>query len=446
MLFGNAYKRFFLWFLLIPNIAAAEISYLEILRNPDDINLNRQYALERIQAQDIKPALSAIERVIQAAPLDLGARLIRAQILISLGDHSMAQSELELLARFKLPPEEKDLVTKLLKDSKDAKKNIFLSGQLSHSFSFSDNIGGHTDSGLIADANGNTVGNFFTDSEGNISKTKDLIDTTQLKLNFIYDLGTQENDALYADFTSSNANGHRTNISDATSNQIILGALLNTPTFKNNLYIDHQIIKKKDLTVGNDIVAQDNQKNFSLGVRSNFQIEDINFQADLLRTSSDFYNRDALSDISDATTTSISINAMKPLSYTSVVYGNFNFARRRADQPNLAFASESQNRNTKGIGGGIIHMPLAGHRIILNTSFQNHSYQIHNQVSDQYIREDNELLVSAGYSLDGSTFSEEISSLKVDFLLSHSKVMSNMPTYDVTTNTFTIAISYPFSI
>jgi len=149
MLIRITYKHFFIWCLLIPNIVAAEISYLEILRNPDDINLNRQYALERIQAQDIKPALSAIERVIQAAPLDLGARLIRAQILISLGDYALAQSELELLARLKLPPEQTDLVTQLLQESHNAKKRLFISGQLNHSLSFNDNVGGHTDSELI---------------------------------------------------------------------------------------------------------------------------------------------------------------------------------------------------------------------------------------------------------------------------------------------------------
>ena len=77
------------------NTASAEITFEQILADPDNIELNRTYALERIQARDIKPALSAIERVIHANPLDLGARLIRAQILIYLGDFALARGELE---------------------------------------------------------------------------------------------------------------------------------------------------------------------------------------------------------------------------------------------------------------------------------------------------------------------------------------------------------------
>jgi len=446
MLLKSAYKRFFIWFLLIPNISAAEISYLEILRNPDDINLNRQYALERIQAQDIKPALSAIERVIQAAPLDLGARLIRAQILISLGDYALAQSELELLARLKLPPEQTDLVTQLLQESRNAKKRLFISGQLNHSLSFNDNVGGHTDSGLIADANGNTAGNFFIDAEGHRSKTNDFFNTTQLKLNFLYDLNNQDKDSLYADFTTGISKGNKTHISNNTSNKVIFGAYLNTPGLKNNLYIGYEKNTKEDLIVNNNIVTQDNNEIISLGLKSGFQIKDVNIQSDLSRSSSNFYNRGALSDISDASTTSLSVNALKPISYTSAIFANFNYAARRANHPNLALASESQDRDTKGIGAGLIHAFAEGHRMTLNASLQNHRYKIRNQLSDQYLREDNELLASVGYSIDGSILPKNFSSIKVDFLLSHSRVMSNMPTYDVTTNTFTIVGTYPFSM
>ena len=443
-------KQFFfgftLWVWLVPTAAMAEISYIEILKDPDNVELNRQYALERIQAQDIKPALSAIERVIQAEPLDLGARLIRAQILISLGDYALAQSELELLARLKLPAEQSDLVTKLLQESRNAKKRLFISGQLSHSFSYNDNVGGHTDSGLIADVNGNTAGNFFTDAEGHSSQTSDLFNTTQLKLNFLYDLNNQDKDSVYLDLTTSKTNGSSTNISDGIYNKVTIGSYLNTQGINNNLYLSYAKNNKKNLVVNNQTVIQDKQETVSLGLKSTFQIQEVNIQTDLLRETTNFSNRGALSDASDATTSSFSVNGLKPISYTTAIYANVNYAERRASDPTIALASESQNRDTRGIGFGLIHTPATGQRVTLNTSLQNHKYKIRNQLSDQYLRKDNELLASIAYSLDGSLFPKNLSSLKVDFLLSHSRVMSNMPTYDVTTNSFTILGSYPFSL
>ncbi len=71
--------------LILPTSAIAEISYQDILKNPDDSALNQQYALERLQVGEPKTALAAIERVLVKEPANLPARLLRARILFAMG-------------------------------------------------------------------------------------------------------------------------------------------------------------------------------------------------------------------------------------------------------------------------------------------------------------------------------------------------------------------------
>ena len=434
------------WIGFVPSSATAEISYLEILKDPDNVELNRQYALERIQVQDIKPALSAIERVIQAAPLDFGARLIRAQILISLGDFSIAQSELELLSQLKLPDEQSLLARNLLKLAKNSQKRFFIDGQLSFAATFNDNVGAHTDSGLIADVNGNTTGNIFVDAEGHTRKTHDILSTGQIILNTLYDLNTQDQDTFYLSFRSSINNGTKTDISDSSSQGITMGINYNIPPLRNNLYFNHQRTKKSTLKVDGLSVIQDNNYTSTLGIKSNYQYRDFNFQFGASTSSENFYGRGELSNASDSKTHSISFTSLSPLSYSTALIADINYAERRATHENLSLAPEGQNRNSSGISFGLIHSPKTGHKVSFNSSLLLHDYKVQNQLMDQFTRRDKETSFSLGYSMNSSALSDQLPSINVDFLFSRSRINSNMATYDITTNTFAIVSTYPFSL
>jgi len=84
---------------------AGEITFEQVLSRPDDPDLNYRYALARIEAGDLLPALSALERVIAAAPARHEARLVRALVLFRLESLAEASRELDGLERLPLSPE-----------------------------------------------------------------------------------------------------------------------------------------------------------------------------------------------------------------------------------------------------------------------------------------------------------------------------------------------------
>ena len=65
--------------------AHAEVSWMNIISDPDNQALNEQFVTERLARGDLPAALSAVERLINLRPADVGLRLIRAEILVNLG-------------------------------------------------------------------------------------------------------------------------------------------------------------------------------------------------------------------------------------------------------------------------------------------------------------------------------------------------------------------------
>lgn len=90
-------------FLNILTPAQAEISYADILADPDNPALNQQFANERLAGGDAKAALAAVERVLVAEPTNFAARLFRAEVLVALGADLQAEGELRALAALPLP-------------------------------------------------------------------------------------------------------------------------------------------------------------------------------------------------------------------------------------------------------------------------------------------------------------------------------------------------------
>ncbi|MEC7238315.1 MAG: hypothetical protein VXW17_09830, partial [Pseudomonadota bacterium] len=91
----------------------AEVSWIDILADPDNQTLNQQFISERLAKGDLPAALSAVERLINKRPADVGLRLIRAEILVNLGNDTLATGELEALAQLPLAADQKARVSEL---------------------------------------------------------------------------------------------------------------------------------------------------------------------------------------------------------------------------------------------------------------------------------------------------------------------------------------------
>ena len=129
--------------------ARADVSWLDLLSDPDNASLNRQFVAERLAEGDMPAALSAIERLLILRPTDIPFRILRAEILVNLGNDTLARGELEALARLPLLPSQKDRVERL-QDAIDSRgKRWRTTASLSLGVRGSDNANNYPSSGLL---------------------------------------------------------------------------------------------------------------------------------------------------------------------------------------------------------------------------------------------------------------------------------------------------------
>ncbi len=120
-------------FLVIPEAALGaeyngpKISFEQIYANPDNHDLNLNYARQQIAAGDLLSATAALERMLFASPNWDSARLLYALVLFRLDDRQAALRELNLLENRPLTPKQRAMVQ-----------------------SYRDNIVGNTDSNTTA--------------------------------------------------------------------------------------------------------------------------------------------------------------------------------------------------------------------------------------------------------------------------------------------------------
>lgn len=140
--------------------AIAKITEAEALADP---SLDRTFAQEQFAEGNFEQALSAIERVIIASPLDLSARFFRINLMVVLNRGQEVRGELETILGLALPESDlqraRDLLTTI------EKKNARFNGRVSFKFGveFDDNINGWSEQeqdniGLITDRADDSLG------------------------------------------------------------------------------------------------------------------------------------------------------------------------------------------------------------------------------------------------------------------------------------------------
>ena len=179
--------------------AQAEISYADILADPDNPALNQQFANERLAGGDAKAALAAVERVLVAEPTNFGARLFRAEVLVALGADLQAEGELRALAALPLPADIKRRVKKLRERLSDRQRRFSARLNLALGFMENDNAANWPAdntillNGAVVDSDGeNRYSLPRLDGSDPITKAvKDDVITQNLALSAHYDPGLQ---------------------------------------------------------------------------------------------------------------------------------------------------------------------------------------------------------------------------------------------------------------
>lgn len=87
------------WRLLV----GRDVSYEEVLRRPDDLELNFAYAKTQVRQGDILGALATLERMLLVNPSQPRVRLLYAVVLYRLSAPTEAERELESVMRYDMP-------------------------------------------------------------------------------------------------------------------------------------------------------------------------------------------------------------------------------------------------------------------------------------------------------------------------------------------------------
>ncbi len=213
--------------LIVPSISVSEISYQEILKDPDNIQLNRQYATERLQRGKPKAALGAIERVLVKQPTNLPARLMRARILMAMGSDPQARGELHALNVLPLPDNIAREVAAML--STLTRRRARWNFLMSFSFGYLDgeNVNSFPESGQAELPQGTSN---FISSNGTSEFDLPVDDkalTSGIGLYSEYDLLNQNADKLFTSLNASKVSDSDTQFMEYTSYDLTIGAKLN---------------------------------------------------------------------------------------------------------------------------------------------------------------------------------------------------------------------------
>ena len=127
----------------------AEVSWLDLLADPDNSALNQQFVAEQLAEGDLPAALSAVERLILIRPTDVQLRILRAEILVNLANDSLALGELEALAKLPLLADKKAKIEQLRDIIDGRTKNWHAAASISLGMRGSDKANSYPSSGLM---------------------------------------------------------------------------------------------------------------------------------------------------------------------------------------------------------------------------------------------------------------------------------------------------------
>lgn len=127
-----------------------DVTYEQVLRNPDDVDLNRRYAQQQIRKGDLRGASSTLERLSMLRAGDASVRLLHGVVLYRLDDAIAAERELDaVLAMKDLPDRIKAEAEDYLKRAKARQKNAHFDARVTFGAGYEDNVNAAPDGDVV---------------------------------------------------------------------------------------------------------------------------------------------------------------------------------------------------------------------------------------------------------------------------------------------------------
>ena len=164
-----------------------KVTYADVLANPDDIELNLDYAQNQIANGDVLGASATFERILLINPNHARARLLYAIVLFRLDNLQEAERELEAVSKLKMPESLRIEIDRYLDQIRLRRKTTRYALTVSAGSQYDWNRNAAPSSNRLL------VSDFVATIDGSDIRTHDIAYTGLVRLEFDHDLEYQAN-------------------------------------------------------------------------------------------------------------------------------------------------------------------------------------------------------------------------------------------------------------
>jgi hypothetical protein len=441
-------KKIILPFIVIfcLSVEAFAVEYYELLNDPDNIELNEQFAKERIAIGDFSAALSAIERVLIQTPTNTPLRLLRAELLISLGNDSLAENELSALVRLPLTKNQKIQAIQLLdtvKNRTSLSKNTLAIG---FGVLGSDNSNSYPSSGMLEFVmSGVPSTNTYNSFGGHAKKVSNSAAFTNLSLTNEFDLSTQKKDVLISTISTRFAGGSKDDFLNSKTVGINLGANLKRLGVNWMPRVGYSKIKgdtSADLVM--KTVALNGVIGLSNRASANFKLS----KAKLVYTNDATFTTANQSNGKSTNATLGLDYALKSNLIATISHSRGKFAPDSSQftiRTSSYLNSIANKKDTKNTAVSLAYIVSSGSRVMFNHTLSTSEHKNLDPTSLK-IRDDSQKTTSIGFMKSGKEMSELLKNWQFGINATRSANDSNIMQFDYKRNDWSLSAMYSIKL
>ncbi len=431
--------------------SALAISEQEAMAQPRNVELNRTFAIEQLAANNLSVALAASTRVIRAAPADLDARLLRAQILIKMRRGKEAVDDLQTLSKLPLPNAQLNRINAMLKRLGRAYSVVEMHAFVRFGIRDTDNANSFPEEGKFeALSTGGTVTELdYTDILNNrTSKLQDRIASATIGVKGKYKFSDDIREYIYFSAQRVFNNGNNTVQTDSNSSSASLGLRITRGLNDFDLGVGATTLNQinSTLTTATDPPSY-------VTVNTDVELLSITgtYTRRLIKGTRFFYNA-SYSELNHSNTPTADLYDSEKVSHTTGILmpvfnlfflrASYNYAERRARQE-IEAAKARTSRDTEGYSASIYYQPFQGHTINAFYNFSESEYLL-KVSSHPRLRLDESFVYGVSYSFQGDFIHELFADWKMTASYIVRETDSNITLYDVKAETMNFTIERQF--